>query len=440
MAKRVVPLKLVGSWTLLALAACGGGQASDDDAPDASVVGGDGRAIDAGPGGADAAVADAAAPDADPGPARLTAPALIAIDCAADIPADGKTDCTTTITYPDGTPVYAGGVGVGLRGRSSQGFPKKQYAIELRNPDGTDADVDLFGMGADADWVLNGMFIDRAMLRNRLAYDLYREMGHVAPESGYAELTLNGTYLGVFALCERIEHGVERVDIPADDGTGSSFIVKGSDVGYPSTVQYNPWEGVYPKVQPAGVATRLQTYEAAIVAGGAAVWDAVDQGELIDFLIIEEMLKNNDGFWLSQHVYTRADGKLGFIPWDLDLTLGQPSYNDNERSDLWLAYRSLLINGPMQEPGAHDALAARWIELRDGILGTDAMVARIEALRAEIGPAALGRNWAVWDVAGIPDQTWFPLYDVATVEEEYAHIETFISERLAWIDANVAAY
>jgi hypothetical protein len=427
----------LASSALLAFVACGGGASNPDDSvvPDAPL-----GTVDASPVVDGGGAADASA-DAAGGPARLTAPALISITCAAEIPADGKTDCTTTITYPDGTPVYAGAVGVGLRGRSSSGFPKTQYALELRNPDGTDDDsVDLFGMGADADWVLNGMFIDRALLRNRLAYDLYRAMGHVAPDSAYAELTLNGDYLGVFHLCERIERGAERVDIPPDDGTGSSFIVKGSDVGYASTVQYNPWEGVYPKVQPAGVAERLATAEAAILVGDAGVWDVLDQGELIDFLILEETLKNNDAFWLSHHLYTRADGKLGLIPWDLDLTLGQPSYNDNERSDLWLAYRSALINTPAHAPGGPAALQARWAELRGGILATDALTARIDALRAEIGEDALARNWAVWDVTAIPDQTWFPLYDVASVDEEYMRVKTFLTERLAWIDANIAAY
>ena len=64
----------------------------------------------------------------------------------------------------------------------------------------------------------------------------------------------------------------------------------------------------------------------------------------------------------------------------------------------------------------------------------------IDALRAEIGEDALARNWAVWDVTAIPDQTWFPLYDVASVDEEYMRVKTFLTERLAWIDANIAAY
>ena len=412
---------------------CGGTSGDGELGPDS------GTAADATGMPVDAAVELPA--DAMPGAARLTAPALISITCAAEIPEDGKTDCVTTMTYPDGSPAYSGDVGVGLRGRSSSGFPKTQYALELRKPDGTDDDtVDLFGMGADADWVLNGMFIDRALLRNRLAYDLYRAMGRFAPDSAYAELTLNGAYLGVFHLCERIERGPERVDIPPDDGTGSSFIVKGSDVGYPSTVQYNPWEGVYPKDQPAGVETKLAAAEAVILSGGEDVWDVLDQGELIDFLILEETLKNNDGFWLSQHLYTRADGKLGLIAWDLDLTLGQPNYNDNERSDLWLAYRSALINVPAHAPGGPEALQARWSQLRSGILETDALLARIDALRAEIGEAALARNWTAWDVTTVPDLVWFPLYDVASVEEEYTRVKTFLSERLTWIDANIAAY
>lgn len=163
----------------------------------------------------DAAIdAPAAAPDAPPPPRELTAPARIAITCPGPLPVEGKLDCTISIAWPEGDLAYLGPAGVGLHGRSSLRFPKKQYAIELRDADGSDRAADLFGMGADADWLLNGAWLDRSLLRNKLGYDLHRAMGGAAPDSRFAEVTLDGAPLGVFLFVERLDRGRDRLVFP----------------------------------------------------------------------------------------------------------------------------------------------------------------------------------------------------------------------------------
>ena len=408
---------------LFALAACGG------SAPD---------------GLEDAAILDASPPDASPDaapPRVLTGPAQVAIRCPGAIPVIGKLDCTIEIAWPEGDLAYQGPAGVGLHGRSSLNFPKKQYAIELRNPDGTDRDVDLFGMGADADWLLNGAWLDRALVRNKLGYDLHRAMGGSAPDSRFAELTLDGAPLGVYLLAERLEHGKDRVDLPDDDGTGVSFIVKGSQDGIASTVQAKPWEVVYPALDPApaGVASRLAAVERAIAARTDAMFDELDLASLVDFVLLEETVKNNDAYFLSHHLYTGADTKIHVAPWDLDLSWGQPSYNNNELATAWILYRPVLIAAPAARPMFRAALVARWTELRAGVLATDAIIARIAQYRALLG-AAVARNWAIWDITQPQRTPGFPMYAVVSADDEYAKLETFVRARLAWIDANIAAY
>lgn len=406
---------------LIALAGCGGAVDDPDPVTD------------------DASVPDATAPDAAPPPRELTAPARVAITCPGPIPTVGKLDCTIAIDWPEGDATYHGPAGVGLHGRSSLSFPKHQYAIELRNPDGSDRDVDLFGMGADADWLLNGAWLDRALLRNKLGYDLDRAMGGGAPDSRFAEVTLDGAPLGVFLLCERLEHGRTRLDIPDDDGSGQRFIVMGSQNGFPSTVQANRWEVVYPSPAPAGVQTRMAEVERAILARTDAMFDQLDLASLVDFVILEETVKNNDAYFLSHHLYTAADGTLRFAPWDLDLSWGQPSYNHNELSDAWLLYRPVLIAAPAAQPRFRQALVERWTALRASVLATAAVLARIEGYRAFLGPAIV-RNWSVWDITRPQGTPGFPLYAVVSADDEYAKLEAYVTARLAWIDANIAAY
>ena len=381
---------------------------------------------------------DAGVPDAAP-PRELTAPARVAITCPGAIPVVGKLDCSIAISWPEGDVAYQGPVGVGLHGRSSLSFPKKQYALELRDPDGSDHEVDLFGMGADADWLLNGAWLDRALLRNKLGYDLHRAMGGLAPDSRFAEVTLDGAPLGVYLLVERLERDDERIDLAGDDGSGRRFIVKGSQEGFPSTVQAKGWEVIYPGTAPPGVQTRMAAAERALLAGTDAMFDELDLASLVDFVLLEETIKNNDAYFLSHHVYTAADDKLRFVPWDLDLSWGQPSYNANERADAWILYRPALIAAPAARPMFRQALTLRWQTLRAGVLATDAVLARIRAYRAFLGPA-IARNWAVWDITRPQTTPGFPLYPVASADDEYAQLEAFVIARLAWIDATIAAY
>ena len=378
---------------------------------------------------------------APPPPERtLTAPGLLAITCGAVIPTEGKIPCEGSFTWPEGDPEWSGAIAVGIHGRSSAAFPKKQYAIELRDSEGADAPVGLFGMGADADWVLNGMYLDRSLLRNRLAFDLFRAFGDWAPASDYVELTLDGSYLGLYSLCERIEPGKHRLDLPKDDGSGSSFIVRADESGYPSAVQYAAWGLVYPEGADEAVNARIAAWEVLVSAGDPSLWEEMDEAGFIDFVLLEEALRNNDGYFLSHHLY--RDGrseKLGLVPWDLDLTLGVPDYNDNQLSEGWVAYRPALIANPALTPEFTARLSARWSELRAGELGTSVLLARIDGYRAEMGEA-VGRNWAVWDISQVGPLSGFPTYTVTSPDEEYARIAAFLEARLAWMDAAIDSY
>jgi len=69
---------------------------------------------------------------------------------------------------------YDGPAGIELRGQSSESFPKKSYGLELRGPNGKDVRVGLLGMAPDGDWVLQGPWTDKTLMRNALAYDVAR--------------------------------------------------------------------------------------------------------------------------------------------------------------------------------------------------------------------------------------------------------------------------
>lgn len=390
---------------------------------------------------ADLLPADTAAEPPRPAP---TAPVLIDVGCPSPIPDEAAIPCDIRLTWPDGTEEASGIAAFSQRGRSSLGFPKHQYKVEFIDTDGVSAPVSLFGLGRESDWVLNGMWIDRAMIRNKLAWDLFNALAappEHAPESVYAEVTLDGAYLGVFLLNQTIDRDASRLDFAADDGTGARFIVAADESGIASTVQYGSWKVEYPgeseqtRAVLGGITEHLASWEAEIVAGGDPFTE-MDLDSFVRFVLIEEFMKNNDGYYLSHRVWRGDDGKLHMVPWDLDLTLGQPNYNENWRSDLWIAYRPLIVSG-----SATATFKARfvemWTEARAGALATDAVLARIAAQRATMGDA-VDRNWATWDITTV--DFGGELYAVASPEEEYARVDTWVRARLEWMDASVAAY
>ena len=67
--------------------------------------------------------------------------------------------------------VYDGWGGVERRGQSSQMFPKKSYALELRTMAGKKRAAALLGMPADDDWVLYAAYNDKTLLRNVVAFE-----------------------------------------------------------------------------------------------------------------------------------------------------------------------------------------------------------------------------------------------------------------------------
>ncbi len=382
----------------------------------------------------------------DTGPTPQTAPGLADLECAEAPPAVGKVVCTLTITDRDGTVEWAGPAGVGLHGRSSMDFPKKQFVVALQDAGGAEVQANLYGMGKGSDWILNGMYIDRALFRNRLGFDLYRLLTgdrEWAPQSMYVELTYGGQYWGVYLLEERVQHSKYRVPVPDDDGTGTNFIVRADESGIPSALQYGSWDIIYPgssnqtAAVVAGVTARMGAAETAIAAEDASTWSQVDLDSAAAFVLLEELFKNNDGYYLSHHLYTASDGLLHFVPWDLDLTLGQPNYNDNENPHSWILYRPAFIADLGAAPGFSDRLSSMWSEWRAGAISDANMDVELAANPAFLGDAAT-RNFDRWPIADVQWQGY--LYTVTSYDDELARVATFVHARLTWMDAHVATW
>lgn len=386
--------------------------------------------------------------DADLGPPPVCD---MVIDCGGEqIPDQPKITCALTIDDGLGGVAYDGSVAIERRGRSSLAFPKAQYAIELRTAEGLEQPVNLFGMGRESDWVLNGMYIDRALFRNRLFFDLFQSLGggeRYAPQTRYCTLTLDGDGRGLYLLTERVKRDDDRIPIADDQGVGASFIVKQDDVGDESMaigMANGYWQLIYPHrerataEQRSGVRSALEQWRAAVQNGDGDIFASVDLASAVDFVLLQEMVKGNDAYFLSMHLWKDVGGTIHFTPWDIDLSLGQPLYNDSTETDGWIVHRPQLIQAMADDPRFAQRLEQRWNELRGSLLTRDAIHARIDGYLEIYGHlvAANFERWPIEDIQFLDEQ----LYEVSSFEQELGLVRAWIDGRLPWVDDHIDDY
>ena len=250
---------------------------------------------------------------------------------------------------------FAGRAAINIRGQSSGGFPKRQYHFETWDERNKDRSVSILGLPAESDWVLQGSYSDKSLMRNVLPYGWSNDIGQYAPRTRLIELFLNtnddtiamSDYVGVYVLVEKIKLGPDRVDVgepPAGGGsaiTGGYIIKKdkteGGDVTFSTsrgqTLVYADPNGFDLSQQEKDwIKNFVNAFEAALYGynftdpvNGYAKF--IDVDSFIDHHIIVETAKNIDGFRISTYMHIDHAGKLHMGPvWDYDLSLGNADY------------------------------------------------------------------------------------------------------------------
>jgi spore coat protein H len=400
--------------------------------------------------------------------ANTDPPALlcqITAQCSGQFKKGVKSDCELSVADGNGAALYADHASLAYRGRSSLEFPKKNYALELRDASGTKAPTDLLGMGKDPDWILDGSWADRSFMRNPLVLDTYASFGRsrYGAKSRFCTLTLNGASQGIYRLGEKVKRSDARLALAADDGTGASFIIKQDDTGvllFDAGGQ-KTWQLVYPAqdvattAQRAGVQAWLDQLTAALNGADPGnttngVFTLLDLDTTVDWVLIQEFSKNVDAYNYSLHL-ARDAGRPGWlVPWDFDLTFGQPTITGagpkasmNDAPSGWVPNRTPFIVNLSKASQLTAGMAARWQTLRQGTLSDAAIAQRLATYQTTLTPEAVARNFAVWPLSAVAfQQIYAPytLYHVDSYTDECAKLSTWIKARLAWMDAHVASY
>ena len=378
---------------------------------------------------------------------------------------------------------FRGRIGVEYRGSSSQSLsPKKPFGIEARKEDGeTNLNVSLLGMPEENDWILLAPYSDKSLIRDVLIHHIAAQIMPYSSRAQFGELVVNGQYLGVYALMEKIKRDKKRVNIselePEDnsgdkltggyilkiDKTSGSTPQGGFNSNYTSGsgliprrtyYQYeHPESNVLTNTQKDYIRNLIHSLEASFFQSNykhptEGYRKYVDEESLINYMILNELANNVDGYRLSTFLYKDVDSKskkIKFGPvWDFNLGFGNADYcqggssyvlamdfNTRCPNDGWQIpfYWNLIFQDSLY--GAN--LSKRWNELRKTTLSEQKIIGAIDSMAALLNESQQ-RNFQRWNI--LSQYIWPNAYVGNTYPNEIKYLKDWVKNRLTYLDAS----
>ena len=379
----------------------------------------------------------------------------------------------------DAATEYTGKIGIEIRGQSSQMFPMKSYSVELWDANGKSVDKSLFGLPKESDWVLYAPYTDKTLMRNVLAYQLSRDLGHWSAHCKMVEVVINGDYRGVYVFMERIKRNAGRVNIPKMAKTDiSGDAVTG---GYIFSLDKEPngwfskyatpnstnsakrqYSYVYPKAedmvpqQKAYLEAYVDSFENVLASAqyqdpSNGVRKFANLNSFMDYFIVNEVSRNVDGYRLSTYMYkdrTSTDKRIVMGPvWDYDLAFRNANYCNGSDTRGW-AYQFNTVcpgdgaglipfwwNRLMTDTAFVGSLRCRWKSSRQTILSDTRMVAYTDSMSNLLNEAQQ-RHFKRWPILG--QYVWPNPNPIPTsYAGELSTLKDWLRNRLNWIDENL---
>jgi CotH kinase protein len=408
-----------------------------------------------------------------------------------DIPVNGKIKATMQITFAgtgnmtsvsDVPNIWEGAVEIGLRGASSIGYPQKSYSFTTMMDAVQDSNIVILDMPREHDWLLINNWNDKSFVRNSLAQKLFSEMGHYAVRMKHCEVTLNGVYIGIYLLSEKIKVDKARVDISkmlTTDNTGpevsGGYIIKNdgydndygfyskfSPVGRPTTdhafiyVDY-PKSANITTPQKMYIQSYIDSLETALY--GSNFSDTINgytkyisRASFIDYFLLNELARNVDGnkkssYWHKDRWDKKGKLKAGPV-WDFDWAWKNISDCEQFSRTDGSGWSYKIVDCPadvlsfgwfkrlLMDHRFANAVDCRWKELRATFLHQDSIFNYMDSVeQALLIPQQ--RHFTAFPVLG--QNNGAPEVDApaTSYHGEILRLKNWIQTRINWLDANM---
>ncbi len=328
-------------------------------------------------------------------------------------------------------PTISSKAAIKIRGNSTSKYPKKQYSIELTNNKGKEKKESLLNMPKSSDWVLNGPFADKSLIRNYIALNTSSKIMEYAPRAKFCEVFVvddNSTildeshYRGVYLMIEKIKRDDERLNITKsiDNIDETSFILskdrkRQDDIelttyGKETDIYSNGLNVIYPKNSLTKekyeyMEKYISEFERILYSDkfndpiiGYSKY--IDVDSFVDYYVINEFFKNTDAGLYSTYMYKDYEEKIKAGPvWDFNKSLGNHNYEIGIPFD----YTSFFMNQRpwfdrlMEDVNFANKVVSRYKDLRKSYLSDEYLIESIDDAVNLLGES-INRNFHKWPI------------------------------------------
>ena len=353
-----------------------------------------------------------------------------------------------------------------LRGNTSLTYEKKSLRLKLKEQkeDGSfqKENKNLLGIREDDDWILNSLYADNSRIRDKLAMELWQEVGayenpydrNFGVTGEYVEVIVNEAYAGLYLLTHPIdrkqlgmdkvstqlaagEDVVERIykkkyssgwlseyfvgELPDPDMPDyrGGFYVKGDTV-FGNEQEWKPLYDMAACIEADDDTFRMQ------------IGNLADVQNIVDNWLFFQAIAGFDNENKNIYYISRQKGNESygyFIPWDMNISFGA-LYSENaffcEETDKELetivAFQPGTRVVELDAGGAKALVTKKWSTWREGVFATQAVYDRMDALMLQVvGSGAMAREKERW-----PN---------GNADEDMTFMKEFTAKRLAFLDA-----
>ena len=363
---------------------------------------------------------------------------------------------TITVADADGN-VIEMHAGFKIRGTSSQQYDKKSYRVELwADATGAEmADTTFLGMRSDDDWNLEAMWAQPLRLRDKVANELWMEMYQLPyaesePEAlpgirmEYADVFINDSYVGVYALTERMDR--KQLGLRKYNGELRGLLYKGNGSGAPtfeslphydnSLDTWDNYEWVYPNETDTAINwNHLYSFTNFVINASDNAFYAqyeaqFDKDNAIDYYLFINslMAMDNMGRNIFMARYKKSSTYI-YLPWDLDAIWGLDTDGNWTYNTAGLMSNGFFdrLAGDCSQNGFVASAQTRYNALRNTVLNTDYIMKMVQNQYNElVEMGAYDREHEAW-----------PTYSVN--EGQLNYMRNWLDDRFDYLDGEINA-
>ena len=377
----------------------------------------------------------------------------IATKANSNIQKDDYIDAVLTLKDADFNVLSTLNTEIKGRGNSTWGAPKKPYRLKVKKSSVTT----VYDMPENRNWALLANAYDGTMLRNSTALCLGKNFirNSWTPNYRFTNVNLNGVDQGLYLLTEHVEIKSNKINLGNNDtednpdiheffvemtpssrlndkdifvhtNRGTYYEVK-SDVSDDTTTRNQQLNYITNYLNQVEDSIYLHNFDE---NNGYSKYIDVDSA--IDYILLNELFKDNDRFWASTHLFKKTDGKLTFGPiWDYDLSAGDYVCNGNANPEGWWVLTRNYPSQLMQDPKFKSKLISRWIILKKKMPN---LIKQIDKEAVNIQNAQVN-NYKLWTFnTQSMSCDGAPINLGSTYNEQVSYLKSWLTKRAEWMD------